>query len=100
LYYPTPPGHYQILNKAKNAFSDIYYVYMPYWMAFYLDPKINAYLGIHELPYWVTNDGQQIRRPRDFLGSPHTGGCISLDVGIAEKVYNWAEVGTKVEIYE
>jgi hypothetical protein len=100
LYYPTPPGTYKIMNKAPNAFSDIYHVWMPYWMAFYLDPKINAYLGIHELPYWVTGDGTQIRRPRDFIGSPHTGGCVSLDVGEAQLVYNWAEIGMPVVIYE
>lgn len=100
LYYPTPPGKYKILNKAPNAFSDIYHVWMPYWMAFYRDPKINAYLGIHELPYWVTGDGTQIRRPRDFIGSPHTGGCVSLDVGEAQLVYNWAEIGMPVVIYE
>jgi len=100
LYYATPPGHYQILNKANNAYSYIYHVWMPYWMAFSLDPKVNAYLGIHELPYWVDSGGQEIRRPRDFIGSPHTGGCVSLDVGEAELVYNWAEVGTPVWIFE
>ncbi|MEK9178990.1 MAG: L,D-transpeptidase, partial [Patescibacteria group bacterium] len=100
LYYPTPPGEYAILNKAPNAYSDIYNVWMPYWMAFYRDPKVNAYLGIHELPYYYTGNGDQIRRPRDFIGSPHTGGCVSLDLGEAEKVYAWAEVGTKVYVYE
>lgn len=99
LYYPTPPGTYKILNKYKNAYSDIYHVWMPYWMAFYLAPDIHAYLGIHELPYWVAGDGTQIRRPRDFLGSPHTGGCVSLDVGIAEVVYAWADIGTPVYIF-
>jgi len=99
LYYPTPPGTYKILNKYQNAFSDIYHVWMPYWMAFYLAPDIHAYLGIHELPYWVAGDGSQIRRPRDFLGSPHTGGCVSLDVGVAEVVYAWADVGTPVYIF-
>lgn len=100
LYYPTPPGTYHILNKAPNAYSDIYHVWMPYWMAFYLDPKVNAYLGIHELPYWVTGDGQEIRRPRNFIGSPHTGGCVSLDLGEAKLVYDWAEVGMPVIVYE
>jgi lipoprotein-anchoring transpeptidase ErfK/SrfK len=100
LYYATPPGHYQILNKANNAYSYIYHVWMPFWMAFSLDPQVNAYLGIHELPYWVDGVGQEIRRPRDFIGSPHTGGCVSLDVGEAELVYNWAEVGTPVWIFE
>jgi len=100
LYYPTPPGRYQILNKAENAYSYIYHVWMPYWMAFSLDPKVNAYLGIHELPYWVDPTGQEIRRPRDFIGSPHTGGCVSLDLGEAEKVYAWAEIGDPVLIFD
>ncbi len=100
LYYPTPPGSYQILNKALNAYSSIYHVWMPYWMAFYMDPKVNAYLGIHELPYWIDTGGQEIRRPRDFIGSPHTGGCVSLDITDASTVYAWAQVGTPVVIYE
>lgn len=100
LYYPTPPGRYRIMNKALNAYSYIYHVWMPYWMAFSLDPKINAYLGIHELPYWIDTSGQEIRRPRDFLGSPHTGGCVSLDIGAAQQVYDWASVGTLVLIYD
>lgn len=99
LYYPTPTGSFKILNKATNAFSDIYRVWMPYWMAIYLDPKINAYIGIHELPYWITGSGQQIRRPRDFLGSPHTGGCISLDIGIAKQVQDWSDIGMPVRVY-
>ena len=100
LYFPTPPGQYKILNKALNAYSFIYHVWMPYWMAFSLDPTVNAYLGIHELPYYYDVTGTEIRRPRDFLGSPHTGGCVSLDVGIAEQVYNWVNIGTPVVIYE
>jgi len=100
LYYPTPPGRYRILNKANNAYSYIYHVWMPFWMAFSLDKKVNAYLGIHELPYWVDGAGQEIRRPRDFIGSPHTGGCVSLDVGEAKQVYDWAEIGTPVLIFD
>jgi len=100
LYYPTPPGRYKILNKAENAYSYIYHVWMPYWMAFSLDPKVNAYLGIHELPYYYDLTGTEIRRPRDFIGSPHTGGCVSLDVGEAKQVYDWAKVGTPVWIFD
>lgn len=98
LYYPTPTGKFQILNKAKNAFSDIYNVWMPYWMAIYYDPKIKAYIGIHELPYWYSG-GRIQRRPREFLGTPRTGGCISLDVGIAQKVQDWADIGMPVYIF-
>ena len=99
LYYPTPVGEFKILNKAENAYSDIYNVWMPYWMAFYYSPIIHASFGIHELPYWYSN-GSKITRPREFLGSPHTGGCISLDIGAAKKVYDWAYVGMPVYVFD
>ncbi len=99
LYYPTPVGEFKILNKADNAYSDIYNVWMPYWMAFYYSPVIHASFGIHELPYWFSN-GSKITRPREFLGSPHTGGCISLDIGAAKKVYDWSDIGMPVYIFD
>ncbi|MBP9690786.1 L,D-transpeptidase [Candidatus Woesebacteria bacterium] len=100
LYYPTPKGEFKILNKAKNAYSDIYHVYMPYWMAFYYGPDVQAYFGIHELPYWVSSDGSKHQRPREFIGQPKTGGCVALDVGVAREVYEFSEVGMTVVIFE
>lgn len=101
LYYPTPVGRFKIINKAPEAYSDIYNVYMPYWMAFYYGwaGGQDAYFGIHELPYWyVGNEKKQ--RPREFLGSPHTGGCISLDIGAAKEVYDFSYVGMDVVVYD
>lgn len=100
LYYPTPRGHFHIINKALDAYSDIYNVWMPYWMAFYYGEDINAYFGIHELPYWYADNGERKQRPRDFLGSPHTGGCISLDIGAAQEVYNMSYVGMDVYVFD
>ena len=100
LYKPTPRGEFALINKANNAYSDIYHVWMSYWMAFYYEKETNSYYGIHELPYWVSGDGQKIQRPREFLGSPHTGGCVSLDIGIAKQVYDWSETGLPVYIYD
>lgn len=99
LYYPTPPGEYKIMNKAKNAFSDIFNVWMPYWMAFYYDPKLKAYLGIHELPYYVAENGNKVHRPREWIGTPKTGGCVSLDIGSAKEVFEFADIGTPVYIF-
>lgn len=98
-WFKTPPGTYKILNKAVNAYSDIYNVWMPYWMAFSYQNSVGAYLGIHELPYWIARDGKEMRRPRDFLGTPRTGGCVSLDIGIAKQVYDWSDIGTPVYVY-
>ncbi len=99
LDFPTPPGRYAIMNKAPNAFSKIYNVFMPWWMGFYVHPVVGASLGIHELPYWLSADGKKHQRPSDFIGSPHTGGCVALDVGAAKQVYNFADIGTPVLIY-
>ncbi|MBI2028870.1 L,D-transpeptidase [Candidatus Gottesmanbacteria bacterium] len=98
LYYPTPVGEFKILNKYVNAYSEIFNVYMPYWMAFYYGSDLGAYFGIHELPYYVS-EGVKIQRPREFIGTPKTGGCIALDIGAAKEVYDFAEVGTPVYIF-
>lgn len=100
LYYPTPTGLFKILNKAPNAYSGIYHVWMPFWMAFWYSPEINAYFGIHELPYWVTDNGTKIQRPRERIGNPSTGGCVAMDIGDAKELYNWTEVGFPVVIYQ
>jgi lipoprotein-anchoring transpeptidase ErfK/SrfK len=100
LYDPTPRGEFTIINKATNAYSDIYDVWMPYWMGFYYHPTQKAYYGIHELPYKLTSDGQKIQRPREFIGSPHTGGCVALDIGASKEVYNFAEVGMPVYVFD
>lgn len=97
-YLPTPTGRFTILNKARSgAYSSIWNVYMPFWMAFHFD---QAYYGIHELPYYYSPDGTKIQRPREFIGSPNTGGCVALDIGDAEKVFDFASVGMPVYIYQ
>jgi lipoprotein-anchoring transpeptidase ErfK/SrfK len=97
--FPTPVGQFKILNKSLSAFSWRYNVYMPYWMAFYYHPIIKSYFGIHELPYFFKS-GEIVRRPRINIGTPATGGCVALDIGQAREVYEFAEIGTPVYIFE
>lgn len=97
--YPTPIGKFAILNKSDLGYSSIYNVWMPYWMGFAYSDQLNAYFGIHELPYSLS-EGTKIQRPRDFIGAPNTGGCVALDIGDAKEVYKFADVGTPVVIYE
>lgn len=96
--FPTPVGEFSIMNKAENAFSNIYNVWMPYWMGFSFNKEVNAMLGIHELPYSETEGIGRVQSS-DKIGSPSTGGCIALDVGAAKEVYTFADVGTPVYIY-
>jgi lipoprotein-anchoring transpeptidase ErfK/SrfK len=99
LEYPTPVGEFTILNKAGIGYSDIYDVWMPWWMGFNYSNELHAYFGIHELPYKLSGNNV-IRRPANFIGSPHTGGCVALGVGDAQEVYKFADIGTKVVIYQ
>lgn len=97
-YYPTPTGTFTIFNKSPLAFSDIYSVWMPYWMGFYYSNKLNASFGIHEIPYALVNGKKRVN-PGDEVGTPSTGGCVALSFGDAKKVYEFAGLGTVVVIY-
>lgn len=95
---PTPIGKFTILNKVNLGFSNIYSVWLPWWMGFSYSDKLHAYFGIHEQPYVLTDDGKPVIRD-NRLGTPSTGGCIALAPGAAEEVYRFAAVGTPVYIY-
>jgi lipoprotein-anchoring transpeptidase ErfK/SrfK len=88
---PTPTGNWEIHNKAPRVWSKAYGLYMPYWMAVAPDGKF----GIHELPEWPGG----YKEGANHLGTPVSHGCIRLGVGPAQRVYEWAEVGTKVAIH-
>ncbi len=87
----TPKGEHQIYNKSPRTWSAQYGLYMPYWMAITADGKY----GIHELPEWPGG----YKEGANHLGVPVSHGCMRLGVGAAEKVYNFADIGTKVIIY-
>ncbi len=98
LDYPTPVGHFTILNKVGLGFSNIYNVWLPWWMGFAYSDELHAYFGIHEQPYTLTQDGKPvIRGPQ--IGTPSTGGCVALAPGAAQQVYWFADIGTQVYIY-
>ncbi|TSD01648.1 MAG: Uncharacterized protein Athens071425_377 [Parcubacteria group bacterium Athens0714_25] len=87
----TPEGSYQIQNKHPRPWSKTYGLFMPYWMAIVPSGKF----GIHELPEWPGG----YKEGANHLGIPVSHGCVRLGVGSAEKVYNWAEIGTPVIVH-
>lgn len=97
-YYPTPVGQYKILNKAPKAYSDIFGVWMPYWMAFSYAEDIGAYLGLHELPYVAGGDGERIYRFGYYIGKKMTGGCVAMEPKDSKEVYEMSDVGMAVNI--
>ncbi|MFH2019173.1 MAG: L,D-transpeptidase [bacterium] len=96
--YPTPIGEYHIINKAPKAFSDIYNVWMPYWMGFKYASDIGAYLGIHELAYAVGDDGKPLYRLGYYIGDKKTGGCVAMEPKDSQEVYNLSMVDMLVNI--
>lgn len=83
--WETPSGFYAIQTKEENHFSSIGKVYMPYSMQFY---------GNYFIHGWTTYpDGT----PTPFTFS---GGCIKLDTDDAAQVYAFADVGTKLFVYD
>ena len=73
-------------SRALGTYYDLPNV--PHIMYFYNEntPKWKGY-GIHGA-YWHNN-----------FGHPKSHGCVNLQLGDAELLFNWAEVGTRVIIY-
>jgi lipoprotein-anchoring transpeptidase ErfK/SrfK len=89
----TATGSFAILDKIPRPFSNPWGFWMPDWMGIYYDgPDLEN--GIHALP--VLPNGQQIWG--DSLGTPITYGCVVLSPQDAQTLYNWADVGTPVQI--
>jgi hypothetical protein len=90
---PTIAGQFQVLFKEPEAYAQRWSLTMPYFMAVYYEGPDFAN-GIHELP--ITAGGHRLWA--GYLGWPASYGCIILDVGDAETLYDWAPVGTLVRI--
>ena len=87
----TPKGQYAICNKTPRAWSKVYGLYMPFWMALVPDGKF----GIHELPEWPGG----YKEGANHLGIPVSHGCVRLGIGPAKTVYDWAGIGTPIVVY-
>lgn len=83
--WETPSGFYSIQTKEVEHFSTIGKVYMPFSMQFY------GNYFIHGHTYYP--DGSP-------TSSTFSGGCIRLETADAEKVFAFADVGTKVFVYD
>lgn len=91
--YPTQRGHFQVQSKIPNAWSSAWQLWMPFWLGIYWAGGSEN--GIHALP--IIN-GQTLWE--GYLGSPISYGCVVLSAADAEKLYNWAEAGTAVDVQD
>lgn len=92
---PTRLGEFDVINKYEMAYGsgDGQAWGMPYFIGFYTSGSLTN--GIHELPFI---DGY--REGPGSLGIAISHGCVRLDIGPAEEVYNWIEVGDKVFVHQ
>lgn len=91
---PTPKGSFKILLKqdVRIGGKAPHYI-MPQFMMF----KAGGY-GFHALPSLATDKGVFWREALNHIGTPVSHGCVRLLPGDAKVVYDFADIGTKVEI--
>ena len=94
---PTPRGEFAIHRKQELRVSaqDVPYR-MPYYMAF--TPSESH--GLHALPYLgkSAESSDFWQEAVTHIGTPVSHGCVRFLPEDAAKIFEWAEVGTKVYI--
>jgi len=84
-WWETPTGFYTALNKEINHFSSIGEVWMPWSIQFY------GNFFIHGRPYY--SNGEPVP-------DGYSGGCIRLKDENVEEVFNFAEKGMPILVYD
>jgi len=88
----TRVGVFNVLDKIPNAYGATWNIWMPNWLGIYWAGTLEN--GIHALP--ILSNG--LRLWDGYLGTPISYGCIILGVNESQLLYDWATVGTPVEI--
>jgi len=88
----TRVGTFSVLDKIPNAYGATWNIWMPNWLGIYWSGSLEN--GIHALP--ILPNGATLWA--GYLGVPISYGCVVLDTYDAQVLYDWADVGTPVEI--
>ena len=88
----TRVGSFSVLNKIPNAYGATWNIWMPNWLGIYWSGSLQN--GIHALP--ILPGGGTLWA--GYLGTPISYGCVVLGTYDAQTLYNWADIGTPVEI--
>jgi len=88
----TRVGSFRVLDKIPSAYGANWNIWMPNWLGIYWSGTLEN--GIHALP--ILPGGARLWA--GFLGTPISYGCVVLGVDEAMQLYDWADVGTPVEI--
>jgi lipoprotein-anchoring transpeptidase ErfK/SrfK len=88
----TRAGTFAVQSKIPNAYGSTWNIWMPNWLGIYWSHGLEN--GIHALP--ILPSGATLWE--GFLGRPVSYGCVVLGTYDAQVLYDWAEIGTPVEI--
>ncbi|MBP7599878.1 MAG: L,D-transpeptidase family protein [Thermoflexales bacterium] len=88
----TRPGNYRVQTKMPEAYASTWGLRMPSWLGIYNVGALEN--GIHALP--INRYGQVLWA--GLLGRPASFGCVILGTADARELYNWAPMGTPVQI--
>ena len=88
----TRVGLFSVLDKIPNAYGATWNIWMPNWLGIYYSGHLEN--GIHALP--ILSNGATLWE--GYLGVPISYGCIVLGTYESQVLYDWAEIGTPVEI--
>lgn len=88
----TRAGNFSVLDKIPNAYGATWDIWMPNWLGIYWAGSMEN--GIHALP--ILSNGATLWA--GYLGVPISYGCVVLGTYDAQWLYDWADIGTPVEI--
>lgn len=88
----TRVGTFAVQSKIPNAYGSTWNIWMPSWLGIYWSGGLEN--GIHALP--ILPNGATLWE--GYLGRPVSYGCVVLGTYEAQVLYDWAEIGTPVEI--
>jgi lipoprotein-anchoring transpeptidase ErfK/SrfK len=88
----TRTGLFYVQSKIPNAYGATWNIWMPHWLGIYWAGGLEN--GIHALP--ILPGGGELWA--GYLGRPISYGCVVLGSYEASLLYEWAEIGTPVEI--
>jgi lipoprotein-anchoring transpeptidase ErfK/SrfK len=88
----TRTGTFSVLDKIPSAYGATWDIWMPNWLGIYWAGNMEN--GIHALP--ILPNGATLWA--GYLGVPISYGCVVLGTYEAQWLYDWADIGTPVEI--
>ncbi len=88
----TRVGSFSVLDKIPNAYGATWDIWMPNWLGIYWAGSLEN--GIHALP--ILSNGATLWS--GYLGIPISYGCVVLGSYESQLLYDWADVGTSVNI--